>query len=97
MAGKVGRRLLALILLGTAVYEAAPASGTFIFTNSGRDPDEFRAFAKIASRLKRYGQVQIDIGVLAGKTTFEMSASKDAGQVHDVGRATQSPSECSKS
>jgi len=70
----VGRRLLALILLATAVYGAAPGSGTFIFTNSGRDPDEFRAFAKIASRLKRYGQVQIDIGVLAGKTTFEMSA-----------------------
>ena len=93
MAGKVGRRLLALILLATAVYGAAAGSGTFIFTNSGRDLHEFRARTKIASRLMRYLQVQIDIGVLAGRTTFEMSASKDAGQAHHVGPAAQSPSE----
>jgi hypothetical protein len=40
--------------------------------NSIRDLNEFRAFAKIASRLKRYGSVQIDIGVLASKAAFEM-------------------------
>jgi hypothetical protein len=40
--------------------------------NSIRDLNEFRAFAKIASRLKQYGSVQIDIGVLASKAAFEM-------------------------
>jgi hypothetical protein len=74
MARKVGRRLVALILtliVGAAV-KAAPNSRTFIFMNSSRDLNEFREFAKIASRLKRHGAVQIDIGVLASKAMFEM-------------------------
>ena len=48
----------------------AAAERVIIFTNSSRDLDEFRAFAKIASRMKRYGAVQIDIGVLAGESRF---------------------------
>lgn len=74
MVRKVARQLRALILLvfATAAAGATPPPRTFIFMNSIRDLNEFRAFAKIASRLKRYGSVQIDIGVLASKAAFEM-------------------------
>jgi hypothetical protein len=63
----MARRLRALILFLIAIAAAAaPVTRTFIFMNSSRDLNQFRAFAKIASRLKRYGSVQIDIGVLSG-------------------------------
>ena len=55
----------------------AAAERVIIFTNSSRDLDEFRAFAKTASRMKRYGAVQIDIGVLAGKAVFELPPGGD--------------------
>ncbi len=45
----------------------APASKTFVFHNSIRDLNEFRTYAQIAARLKRYGNVQVDLGVLAEK------------------------------
>src|SRR5208282_2538945 len=38
---------------------------TFVFHNSIRDLNEFRAYAQIAARLKPYGNVQVDLGVLA--------------------------------
>jgi hypothetical protein len=74
MVGKMARRLrtLTLFLIAIATAGAAPATRVFIFMNSSRDLNHFRAFAKIASRLKRYGSVQIDIGVLASKAMFEM-------------------------
>jgi len=43
---------------------AAPGK-TFVFHNSIRDLNEFRTYAQIAARLKRYGNVQVDLGVLA--------------------------------
>jgi hypothetical protein len=45
----------------------AIAGKTFVFHNSIRDLNEFRAYAQIAARLKRYGNVQVDLGVLAEK------------------------------
>jgi hypothetical protein len=53
----------------------SPASGAervFIFSNSSRELSQFRAFAKTASRMKKHGRVQIDIGVLAEKANFEL-------------------------
>jgi hypothetical protein len=41
---------------------------TFVFHNSIRDLNEFRAYAQTAARLKRYGNVQVDLGVLAERT-----------------------------
>ena len=47
----------------------APAAvgKTFVFHNSIRDLNEFRTYAQIAARLKPYGNVQVDLGVLAEK------------------------------
>jgi hypothetical protein len=44
----------------------------YIFFNASRNPDEFRAFARIASQLKRYGQVEIDLGALADKCWYQI-------------------------
>ena len=63
---------LACILFSSVLRVAAASEHVIIFTNSSRNLDEFRAFAKSASRMKRYGRVQIDIGVLAEKATFEV-------------------------
>jgi len=60
---------IAFLLWSTLASGAGPER---IITNSSRDLDEFRAFAKIACRMKRYGDVQIDIGVLAEEATFEL-------------------------
>ncbi|MCC7499622.1 MAG: hypothetical protein IT160_18720 [Bryobacterales bacterium] len=64
------RAACALLLLFVPV--AGATERTFIFSNSSRDLAEFRAFARQAARMKPYGQVQIDIGVLAQKATFEL-------------------------
>lgn len=66
-----GRFLLAVLLCSISAIAAGPER-VIIFSNSSRDLADFRAFAKTACRMKRYGRVQIDIGVLAGKATFEL-------------------------
>lgn len=66
--------LVILLLLATSPISVASARGegrTFLFSNASRDLEEFRAFAKLASSLKSYGRVQIDIGVLADKSWHE--------------------------
>ncbi len=45
---------------------------TFILANCSRDIDEFRTFAQAASKLKPYGDVQVNIGILADKSWYEM-------------------------
>ena len=65
-------RLLWLSLVASSALAAPAPQKTFIFGNSSRDINEFRAFAKIAAKFKRYGNVQIDIGVLAEKSRYEM-------------------------
>ena len=65
-------RLLSIPLLASITLAAPAPQKTFIFGNSSRDINEFRAFAKIAAKFKRYGNVQIDIGVLAEKSRYEM-------------------------
>lgn len=54
---------------GAEVKGNAPATAgkTFVFHNSIRDLKEFRAYAQIAARLKRYGKVRVDLGVLADR------------------------------
>lgn len=51
---------------------------TFVLSNASRDLNEFRAFAKMASQLKPYGEVQIDIGILADKSWYEMPKTGSA-------------------
>jgi hypothetical protein len=61
-------------LTAPAGDSAAPPAKAFILKSSTRDLGEFRAFAKVAARLKKYGSVQVDIGVLADKSWYEMPA-----------------------
>jgi hypothetical protein len=63
---------LAGLLAACAAMAAAAGEKTFILKSSTRDLNEFRAFVKIASRLKPYGNVQVDIGVLADKSWYEI-------------------------
>ncbi len=45
---------------------------TFIIDNSLTDLNEFRDLVKVASRLKEYGRVQVNIGTLADKSFHEI-------------------------
>jgi len=56
---------------------AAAPEHVIIFSNSSRNLEDFRAFARTASRMKRYGRVQIDIGVMAAKAAFEAPPGGD--------------------
>jgi len=61
--------IVACPALGQPVKPESKIPGkTFIFHNAIRDLKEFRAYADIAARLKPYGKVEIDIGVLAEKS-----------------------------
>jgi hypothetical protein len=67
-----------------AALPALPAAGkTFIFHNAIRDLDEFRKYAEIAARLKPYGTVQVDIGVLAEKSPLQTPGLRSPW--HDYG------------
>jgi hypothetical protein len=69
---------LRAVLCAFAVLTLLPAQApqrtekVFLFKNASRDVNEFRAFAKIASRLKPYGRVQIDIGQVAERARHEL-------------------------
>src|SRR5215471_10992481 len=69
--------VVAYLFLCTVRGLAAAPERVIIFSNSSRNLGEFRAFAKTASRMKRYGRVQIDIGVLAAKAAFEVPPGGD--------------------
>ncbi|MBK6281515.1 MAG: hypothetical protein IPF54_01545 [Draconibacterium sp.] len=45
---------------------------TFIINNSITDLNEFKQLVQAASRLKKYGDVQINIGVVADKAFYEV-------------------------
>ena len=66
------RKPIALAALVTALASAQTGPRVFLFSNASRDLSEFRAFAKVAARLKPYGRVQINIGVLADKSWHEV-------------------------
>ena len=70
------KRMLSLACLLAWLGAAAQgATGkTFVLHSSTRDVNEFRDFVKIAARLKPYGRVLVDIGVLADKSWYEMPA-----------------------
>lgn len=70
--------------------DAAAVSGkTFVFHNSIRDLNEFRAYAQIAARLKRYGNVQVDIGVLAEKNPVHMVSVRSPWHQYGAYMATE--------
>jgi hypothetical protein len=69
IADRIGGAVLLALLCAPAV---CAAERVIIFTNSMHEVAPFRAFAKAAARMKRYGRVQIDIGVLAAKADFEL-------------------------
>ncbi len=70
------RRAIAWVLLAgwTACAAPAPERKTFIIRNAIRDVAEFRELAAIAARLKPFGEVQVDIGLLAGKGWHDVPA-----------------------
>ncbi len=45
---------------------------TFVITNCITDLDEFRDLVSVAERLKKYGDVQINVGVVAEKAFYEI-------------------------
>jgi hypothetical protein len=51
---------------------ASKANKIFIFGNASRDLEVFRAFCGTVAKLKPYGDVQVSIGELAGKSRYEM-------------------------
>ncbi len=63
------RPVIAWLLMSAWAVSAAPApeKKVFIIRNAIRDVDEFREMAAIAARLKPFGEVQVDIGLLADK------------------------------
>jgi hypothetical protein len=77
-------RLRSLLALGLLAAAALPAAGrTFVFHNAIRDVEEFRAYARVAARLKPYGAVQVDLGVLAEKSPFHETGLRSPW--HDYG------------
>lgn len=73
-----------ILCLLAAAAPVLPAVGkTFIFHNAIRNLDEFRAYAGIAARLKPYGAVQVDIGVLEEKSPVHMPGVRSPW--HDYG------------
>jgi hypothetical protein len=78
------RTLVSLVLAGVTAMlpgplahagqqpSASPPGRVFIFRNAIRDVEQFRGFAQQAARLKRYGEVQVDVGVLADKSWYEL-------------------------
>ncbi len=71
LKGVVSRVALA-VLCAAAASAAEQKERVFILNNSSRNVEEFRAFAKVASRLKPYGRVRIDIGQVAEIAKHEM-------------------------
>lgn len=70
------RRVIAGMLMSLCVAGAAPAPPparkVFIVRNAIRDVAEFRELAALAARLKPFGEVQIDIGLLADKSWHDV-------------------------
>jgi hypothetical protein len=70
-------------LLGVTAPVMPAASRTFVFHNAIRNLDEFRTYAGVAARLKPYGAVQVDIGVLVERSPVHMPGVRSPW--HDYG------------
>jgi hypothetical protein len=70
---------------------SAPAATgkTFVFHNSIRDLNEFRTYAQIAARLKPYGHVQVDIGVLAERNPVHTVSPRSPWHQYGAYMATE--------
>ena len=78
------RLLVVMLSLAASASPQQTATGkTFIFHNSIRNLEEFRAYARTAARLKRYGSVQVDIGVLAARSPVHRAGVRSPW--HDYG------------
>jgi hypothetical protein len=67
----------------------AAAGKTFVFHNSIRDLEEFRAYAQIAARLKPYGNVQVDLGVLAERNPVHTPSVRSPWHEYGAYMATE--------
>ena len=72
-----------LCLLAATAPLPAAANKTFVFHNAIRNVEDFRAYARVAARLKPYGAVQVDIGVLAEKSPVHATGVRSPW--HDYG------------
>ncbi len=81
----MAKRLFASVLCLLAASAPLPAAAgrTFVFHNAIRDLEDFRAYAAVAARLKAYGAVQVDIGVLAEKSPVHRAGLRSPW--HDYG------------
>ena len=75
--------LFVLCVLGATVLLPAAGTKTFLFHNAIRNVEDFRAYARIAARLKPYGAVQVEIGVLAEKSPVHKTDTRSPW--HDYG------------
>lgn len=64
--------LLVYIIASSNDCAAQQAEKIIMVRNQSRNPESFRVFAELASRLKPYGQVQIEISALAEKSWYEI-------------------------
>ena len=85
----MGKRLavfgvVVLLVAGQMLGQKPGKPGkTFIFHNSIRNLEEFRDYAEIAARLKPYGRVRVDLGVLAEKNPVHIPGVRSPW--HDYG------------
>jgi hypothetical protein len=65
--------LAAVMMFGAVTGKAIAADKTFMFNiRAARDLETFRTYAELASRMKKYGTVQIAISGLADKAWFQI-------------------------
>jgi hypothetical protein len=64
--------LLILALPVSGIEKNEKGKKTFVITNCITDLDEFRELVNVTARLKKYGNVQINIGVVAEKAFYEI-------------------------
>ena len=63
--------ILTILLSGMAAGQGLASDRVFLFYNRGcRDLEQFRTYANLAARMKKYGRVQIAISALSDKAWF---------------------------
>jgi hypothetical protein len=68
----INRQGVEIVLPSSSLQIKQNGRQTFVINNCITDLNEFREFVKAASRLKKYGNVQVNIGVVADKAFYEI-------------------------
>ena len=79
LSGVVGTNILLLSLLPMSLALPSVLSGapkTFIIRNTSRDIEQFRKVSELATRLKPYGRVQVEISALSDKSWYELPSGR---------------------